>query len=66
MVEKLQKKYVAHFNTFARHDVNITEITYKILDGLYRRTIMNKVIKKYISSIVPPFFNIHVEDENGD
>ena len=66
MVEKLQKRYITHFNTFAKRNVNITQLTYKILDGLYRRTIMNKVIRKYISSIVPPFFNIHVEDENGD
>ena len=66
MVEKLQKRYITHFNTFAKRNVNITQLTYKILDGLYHRTIMNKVIRKYISSIVPPFFNIHVEDENGD
>ena len=42
------------------------QLTYTILDGLYRRTILNKIIQKYITNIVPSFYTLTIEDANGE
>lgn len=41
------------------------QLTYTILDGLYQRTILKKIIQKYIANIVPSFYTLTVEDVNG-
>lgn len=37
-------------------------LTYRILDGLYDRTVLNPTIQTLIANIVPPFFTVAVED----
>lgn len=39
------------------------QLTYAILDGLYQRTILKKIITKYVANIVPNYFNVTIEDE---
>ena len=41
------------------------QLTYTILDGLYQRTILKKIIQKYIGGICPSFYTLTVEDETG-
>lgn len=41
------------------------QLTYEILDGLYQRTILKKIIKKYIANIVPSYYTLTVEDAHG-
>lgn len=41
------------------------QLTYDILDGLYQRTILKKIIKKYIANIVPSYYTLTVEDAHG-
>ena len=41
------------------------QLTYNILDGLYQRTILKKIIKKYIANIVPSYYTLTVEDAHG-
>ena len=64
-VENIKKVYTRGFRVYDKY-AHYSDLTYQILDGLYERTIMNKIIRKYVSSIVPPFYNIRVEDEDGD
>lgn len=40
-------------------------LTWQLIDGLYDRTILKKIIQKYCFSIVPSFFNVQIEDKNG-
>lgn len=42
------------------------QLTYDILDGLYQRTILKKIIKKYIANIVPSYYTLTVEDFDGN
>lgn len=42
------------------------QLTYTILDGLYQRTILKKIIQKYIASICPTFYTLTIEDEKGE
>ena len=39
-----------------------TQLTYQIIDGLYRNTIFNKIIRKMIANVVPSYFTLTVED----
>lgn len=41
------------------------QLTYTILDGLYQRTILKKIVQKYIVNIIPSFFTLTVEDIDG-
>lgn len=41
------------------------QLTYTILDGLYQRTILKKIVQKYIGGICPSFYTLTVEDETG-
>lgn len=41
------------------------QLTYDILDGLYQRTILKKIIKKYVANIVPSYYTLTVEDAHG-
>lgn len=43
-----------------------SQLTYEILDGLYQRTILKKIIKKYIANIVPSYYTLTVEDAQGN
>lgn len=43
-----------------------TQLTYTLLDGLYDRTILKKIIQKYIANVIPSFYTLIIEDENGD
>lgn len=42
------------------------QLTYDILDGLYQRTILKKIIKKYIANIIPSYYTLTVEDIDGN
>lgn len=53
------------FSVFREHVLDL-KIDFTIIDGLYHRTILNKIIRKYTSSIVPPYFTLSVEDEQGN
>ncbi len=41
-------------------------LTWRLIDGLYDRTILKKIIQKYCFSIVPSFYNIKIEDPDGE
>lgn len=41
-----------------------TQLTYALLDGLYDRTILKKIIQKYIAYTIPSFYTLTIEDEN--
>lgn len=41
------------------------QLTFTILDGLYQRTILKKIVQKYIANIVPSFYTLTVEDADG-
>ena len=41
------------------------QLTYDILDGLYQRTILKKIIKKYVANIVPSYYTLTIEDAHG-
>ena len=40
-------------------------LTYRILDGLYARTILNPTIQTLIANTIPPFFTLTVEGLDG-
>lgn len=42
-----------------------TQLTYTLLDGLYDRTLLKKIIQKYIANVIPSFYTLTIEDENG-
>ena len=42
-----------------------SRLTYRILDGLYQRTILNPIIQTLVSNIVPPFYTLTVEGLDG-
>ena len=43
-----------------------TQLSYKILDGLYDRTILKPIIQTFIANIIPPYYNLTVEDIDGN
>lgn len=43
-----------------------TQLTYTLLDGLYDRTILKKIIQKYIANVIPSFYTLTIEDEDGN
>lgn len=47
------------------HSYAPTQLTYTLLDGLYDRTILKKIIQKYIANVIPSFYTLIIEDENG-
>ena len=65
----LESKYENYrglgFSTFREHALDL-KINFAIIDGLYHKTVLNKIIRKYTSSIVPPYFTLSVEDEEGN
>lgn len=48
------------------HSYRPTQLTYEILDGLYDRTILKKIIQKYIANVIPSFYTLTIEDEDGN
>ena len=37
-----------------------TQLTYTLLDGLYDRTILKKIIQKYIANVIPSFYTLTI------
>lgn len=61
---KIDRKYLS--KVVRNRPSLYSNITYKVIDELYDKTILKKIIRKYQSSIIPPFYNVVVQDENGD
>lgn len=47
-------------------NLNQSKIRYDLLKGLYRKTIVNKIITKFVQVSIPTFFTLHIEDEEGE
>lgn len=63
---KIENKYTnIGVSAFRRNSLDM-KIDFAIIEGLYHRTVLNKIIRKYTSSIIPPYFTISIEDENGN
>lgn len=63
MATKIKKfnPYHNSIRTFGNQYAPI-QLNYRIIDGLNRNTILNKIIRKYIANIVPNYFTLTVED----
>ena len=62
---KIKKINPGHSRTFG-HSYAPTRLTYTLLDGLYDRTILKKIIQKYIANVIPSFYTLTIEDEDGN
>lgn len=64
MATKIKKTNPHHSGTLRTfgNQYAPTQLNYRIIDGLYRNTILNKIIRKYIANIVPSYFTLTVED----
>ena len=63
MATKIKKHNPHHgsIRTFG-NEYAPTQLTYQIIDGLYRNTIFNKIVRKMIANVVPSYFTLTVED----
>ena len=60
-IKKTNPHHSGSFKTFGNQYAP-KQLNYQIIDGLYRNTIFNKIIRKYIANIVPSYFTLTVED----
>ena len=67
MAEMKIKRYRANggINLY-RNQYRAVQLTYRILDGLYDRTILKSIIQTFIANIIPPFYTLTIEDVEGD
>lgn len=58
------KKHNPHHGSMRTFGNNYapTRLNYQIIDGLYRNTIFNKIVRKMIANVVPSYFTLTVED----
>lgn len=42
------------------------KVDYELLNGLYRKTIVNKIITKFTQTAIPQFFTLNIENEEGE
>lgn len=60
------KKFRPHGVRTFHSQMGSVRLSYKVLDGLYQRTILNPIIQTLVSNIVPPFFTLTVEGLDGE
>ena len=66
MSAKLQiYKYKPHGFRLYGNQYAPMALSYRLLDGLYQRTVLNSIIQTLISNIIPPFFTLTVEGLDG-
>jgi len=65
--EKVDLYYAPSTKTFTTYKTvaGDTSLTYDILEGLYRRTIMRRIVDKPSQDATRLGYKIHVENENG-
>lgn len=49
-----------------RNQYRAIQLTYRILDGLYDRTILKPIIQTFVANIIPPFYTLTIEDIEGN
>lgn len=54
-----------NFTTF-QHTLQSQKLNYDIIDGLYQKTIFNRIVSRFISASIPSFFNVVVENIEGE
>ena len=66
MAELKIKRYRSNGGVNLYHNqYRAIQLTYRILDGLYDRTILKEIIQTFISNIIPPFYTLTIEDIDG-
>lgn len=61
------KRYNAHGGVnLYKGRYKASQLTYRILDGLYNRTILKSIIQTFIANIIPPFYTLTIEDSEGN
>ena len=67
MAELKIKRYRSNGGVNLYHNqYRAIQLTYRILDGLYERTILKEIIQTFISNIIPPFYTLTIEDVDGN
>ena len=66
MVNLKIKKYKPNSGiNLYQNQYTAVQLTYRILDGLYDRTILKSIIQTFIANIIPPFYTLTIEDVDG-
>lgn len=67
MAELRIKKYKTNNGINLYHNrYRAIQLTYRILDGLYDRTILKSIIQTFVANIIPPFYTLTIEDIEGN
>ena len=67
MAELKIKRYRSNGGVNLYHNqYRAVRLTYRILDGLYDRTILKEIIQTFMANIVPPFYTLTIEDVEGN
>lgn len=61
------KKYrdIGRFRLYRNHCGSVP-LTYRLLDGLYDRTILKSIVQTFVANIIPPFYTLTIEDLEGN
>lgn len=67
MVNNLKiKKYRSGGIRLYGNQYRPVQLTYKILDAIYDRTLFKEIVQTFIANILPPFYTLTIEDVDGN